>query len=326
MEHDEVIEACANWFKANSQVVLISKGYGKGFPNPDVRAQYQNDKVAFVECKPSDAGGREYLTGLGQSLAYLTLADFSYLALPEKEMEEFERYFWIDSIGLLSVEDNLRIQLRRNAQQSQVLVSRERPRERGYGYYRDLRPLEIHSVLKSIERGRVRHRRPNIQQIKNAIWQQICRMRNIRSQRQRNSFILNTHLLLRDLQVINPDDYSLTSDGIKILQLGERRDKQPFLNELARLFLINANYLDIVTIIQALNDRHSGFTSVSQFKNLLVQEIINQKLATPNTNVMRDLQDIPRILRDLNIISDWQQVGLASRHVINWKHVLSVIS
>jgi hypothetical protein len=38
------------------------------------------------------------------------------------------------------------------------------------------------------------------------------------------------------------------------------------------------------------------------------------------------LQDIPRILRDLNILSDWKQIGLAYRYVVNWKYVLSVIS
>ncbi|MCL6578764.1 MAG: hypothetical protein K6T73_05175 [Candidatus Bathyarchaeota archaeon] len=190
MEHDEVIEACADWFKSNSQVILISKGYGRGFPNPDVRVQYQNDKVAFVECKPSDANGREYLTGLGQAAAYLTLADFSYLAVPQKEMREFERYFWIQNIGLLSVRDDMTIQLIREASQSDVLVSKERPRERGYGYYRDLRPLEIHAILKTIERTRARQTRPNVQQIKDAIWQQICRMREIQSQRQKSSFII----------------------------------------------------------------------------------------------------------------------------------------
>lgn len=324
MEHDEVIEACTSWFKSNSQVTLISKGYGKTFPNPDVRAQYQNNKIAFVECKPSDAGGREYLTGLGQSLAYLTLADFSYLALPEKEMEEYEQYFWIDKVGLLSVGDNMTVQLRRDALQSEVLITREEPRVRGYGYYRDLKPHEIHAILKAIERKRVRQRTMNTQQVKDAMWEQVCRMRDIRSQRQKNAWILNMSLLLRDLQLINPNDYSLTSDGIRLLQLGELHDKQPFMNELAKLFLINANYLDIVTIIQSLNDKYSGFSSVVEFKNHLIDEIINQKLATSNTNVMRDLQDIPRILRDLNIISDWMRMGLVNRYIINWKYILSV--
>jgi hypothetical protein len=151
-------------------------------------------------------------------------------------------------------------------------------------------------------------------------------MREIRSQTQKNSWILNISLLLRDLQLINSNDYSLTSDGIRLLQLGELRDKQPFMNELAKMFLVNANYLDIVTIIQSLNDKYSGFSSVVEFKNRLIEEILNQKLATSNTNVMRDLQDIPRILRDLDILSDWKQLGLAYRYVINWKYVLSVIS
>lgn len=326
MEHEDVVEACANWFKSDPRVVLISRGFGRGFPSPDVRVQYQDNKIAFVECKPSDAGGREYLTGLGQSLAYLTFADFSYLALPEKEMNEFEHYFWIENVGLLSVKDNMSVQLRRNAIQSQVLVAKEEPRVRGYGYYRDLKPLEIHAILKAIERKRVRQKTLNVQQIKDAMWEQVCRMRNIRSQTQKNSWILNMSLLLRDLQLINPNDYSLTSDGIKLLQLGELRDKQPFLNELAKLFLINANYLAIVTIIQSLNDKYSGFSSVVEFKNHLVEEILNQKLATSNTNVMRDLQDIPRILRELNILSDWKQIGLVYRYVVNWKYVLSLIS
>jgi len=217
------------------------------------------------------------------------------------------------------------VKLRRKAQQSKVLVKREEPRVRGYGYYRDLRPLEIHAILKEIARQRARRRRPNIQQIKDAMWQQVCRMREIGSQKQKNSWILNMSLLLRDLQVINPNDYSLTEDGFRLLQLGELKDKQPFLNQLARLFLINANFLDIVTMIQGLNDEHSGFASTVQFKTLLSKEIVNQKLATKDTNVMRDLQDIPRILRDLNILSSWKKLGLTHRYTINWKHVLSVI-
>jgi len=65
---------------------------------------------------------------------------------------------------------------------------------------------------------------------------------------------------------------------------------------------------------------------VVEFKKHLVDEIIKQKLATSKTNVIRDLQDIPRILRDLNILSDWTQIGLAYRYVVNWKYLLSLIS
>ncbi|MEM4733595.1 MAG: hypothetical protein QXD70_03600, partial [Candidatus Bathyarchaeia archaeon] len=202
MEHEDVVEAVADWFKADRDVVLITKGYGRGFPSPDVMVQYRQGKIALVECKPSDAGGREYMTGLGQSLAYLLFADFSYLAMPEKELNTFQRYFWIKEIGLLSVKENLRVQLVRQAIESKVILRREEPRIRGYGYYRDLRPMEIYQILRAIQTEKTRQAHLNKDRIENAIWREILRTREIRSQRQRNAWILNIKLLLRDLQLV----------------------------------------------------------------------------------------------------------------------------
>jgi len=323
MNHDDVIQAVAEWFRADAKVTLVTKTYGRGFPNPDVSVQYTPDKVAYVECKPSEAEGREYLTGLGQCVAYLLFSDFSYLALPEKEMREYQKYFWVKDIGLLSVKDNFSVNRVRQALESSVVTAKER-RERGYGYYRDLKPLEIHSLLKAIQSKRISQHKLDVKKIEDVMWQQVCKMRNIQSQTQKSAWVLNMRLLLRDLQLINPQDYSLTEDGFRLLQLGDLSDKQPYMNELARSFLINANFLDIVTLIQTLNDKYSGFSSVSEFKELLVKEIYDEKLATKGTNVMRDLQDIPRILRDLDIISDWMRMGLVNRYIINWKYILSV--
>lgn len=324
MKHEEVIQAVTEWFRTDPNVTLITKTYGKGFPNPDISVQLVQDKLAYVECKPSDAGGREYLTGLGQCVAYLLFSDLAYLALPEKEMREYQKYFWVPDIGLLSVKDDFRVNQIRPAQESSVMIAKER-RERGYGYYRDLKPMEIHSLLKALHSERIAQEKLDVRKIEEAMWQQVCQMREIRSQTQRSAWILNIRLLLRDLQLINPQDYSLTEDGFKLLQLGDLSDKQPYMNELTRCFLINANFIDIVTLIQTLNDQYSGFDSVSQFKELLAKKIYEEKLATKETNVMRDLQDIPRILRDLNIISDWTRVGLVNRYIINWKYILSVI-
>jgi hypothetical protein len=325
MEHEDVVEAVADWFKADREVVLITKGYGRGFPSPDVMVQYRQGKIALVECKPSDAGGREYMTGLGQSLAYLLFADFSYLAMPEKELNAFQKYFWVQEIGLLSVKENLRVQLVRPAIESKVILKREEPRIRGYGYYRDLRPMEIYQILRAIQTEKTRQTHFDKDRIENAIWREVLRAREIRSQRQRNAWILNIKLLLRDLQLVNLDDYSLTEDGFRLLQLGALPDKKPYLDELARCFLLNANYIDILTIIQNLNDEHIGFNSVQDFKEKLSKKIIEEKLATEGTNVIRDLQDIPRILRDLDIISEWKKYGFNYRYNINWKRVLSLI-
>lgn len=323
MNHDEVIRAVAEWFRTDENVTLVTKTYGRGFPNPDVSVQLKQDKLAYVECKPSDAVGREYLTGLGQCIAYLLFSDFSYLALPEREMHDYQKYFWIQDIGLLSVKDNFTVNKIRPAQESHVVTVKER-RERGYGYYRDLKPLEIHAVLKAIQSKRISQKKLNVKKIEDVMWQQVCKMREIKSQKQKGSWIINMKLLLRDLQLVNLQDYSLTEDGFRLLQLGDLSDKQPYMSELARCFLINANFLDIVTLIQTLNDQYSGFSSVSEFKGLLIKKIYEEKLATKGTNVMRDLQDIPRILRELNIISSWIKIGLVKRYTINWKYILSV--
>jgi len=185
LEHAKVVEAVANWFKANKDIVLVTKGYGKRFPNPDITAQFRQGKIALVECKPSDASGREYMTGLGQSLAYLTFADFSYLAMPEKELSIYQKYFWIKEIGLLSVKENLEVQLFRQATESKVILKREEPRIRGYGYYRDLRPSEIHSILRAIQTERNKQLRLDKSKIENAIWREVLRLRSIQSQRQK---------------------------------------------------------------------------------------------------------------------------------------------
>lgn len=305
MKHDDVIEAVANWFKTRRDVILVAKAYGKAFPNPDIRVQFRNRKVGFVECKPSDAGGREYITGFGQAVAFSVYAEYSYLALPKDEMSKYRRYFWVEDIGLISVESKSVVQLEREAKESKVLAVKEEPRVRGYGYYRDLRPLEIHSILKTIQRTKLSQKRLDIKQIEDSIWKEVLNLRNIRSKRQKASWILNIKLLLRDLQLVNIDDYSLTEDGFRLLQLGNQPNKEPYLKELARCFLINANYIDIVTLIQSINDKHTGFTSIQEFKECLAKAMVNEKLATEKTNLMRDLQDIPRILRDLNIIGEW---------------------
>lgn len=323
--HDDVVEAVANWLKANKDITLVGKTRGRGFPSPDIYATYRDGKVCSVECKPSDAGGREYATGFGQCIAYLTFSDYSYLALPKTEMDYYERYFWVEDVGLLSVEDIKTVKVVRLAKPSRVQKVKEEPKTRGYGYYRDLRPLEIHAILKRIHETRLRT--SDAQEIKDAVWREVKNLRQgIQSERQKNSWILNIRLLLRDLQLINPEDYSLTDEGFRLLQLGQIPYSQPYMDELARCFLLNANYIDILTLIQELNDTYTSFSSVSEFKNLLTRRILEEKLATEETDIERDLSDIPRILRDLNIMSEWKRYGLAGgKYTINWRYVTAIL-
>jgi hypothetical protein len=302
------------WFKSQKVVTLVRKGRGE-FPDPDVHVQYRNQKVALVECKPSDAGGREYLTGLGQAIAYTTLANFSYLAVPSKEMKEFRRFFTVSKIGLMSVEEAGEIEVLQKPKESRP--SSVASRERSYGYYRDLKPAEIYEILRSITRqDRGNH-------VRDAIWATLKRHRDLRSEKQKSAWLLNTHLLLRDLGLIN-SDWTLTRGGVALLQFG-RSSKNMYGKELTRCFLVSANYIDILTLIQELNNKHVGFRSVDAFKEALKGAILREKLATEQTNIRRDLQDILRILRELNLITDWEKVGLVGRHNVNWKTIIPLL-
>jgi len=312
MEHSEVVEIVSGWFKSDPNVILVRKGSGE-FPDPDIEVQFKNATIGFVECKPSNAKGREYLTGFGQAIAYATLSHYSFLALPEKEMNEFKKYFWVDSVGLLSVSPSGNVKLVRKPAKHKPLLLYEK-RTRAYGYYRDLHPEEIHKILEAISYAKNETAR------KNKIWSTICRIRKIKSQRQKNAWILNIKLLLRDLGLTNYD-LSLTDKGFFLLQLGRLKNKKPYLTELTKCFLFNANYISLLALMQKLNDEYGSFSTIDHFKNLLKNGIIKEKLATPQTNVIRDLQDILRILKELELIGKWSKY----KYTINWHKIVELL-
>lgn len=310
MEHEEAVKFVAKWFRSQKDVTLVKRGSGD-FPDPDVLAQYESLKTAYVECKPSDADRREYLTGLGQAVAYTVLSNFSYLAIPDKEMKEFSKFFVVARIGMLSLLETGEIHVLRKAPESRP--ARVETRERSYGYYRDLKPHEILEVLRAVYGEEKKDR------IRDTIWKTLNKMRDLRSKKQKTGWIINTQLLLRDLGLIDIS-WRLTKEGLSLLQLGHD-DVRAFQNELTKCFLLRANYLDILGLIQELNDRRGGFVSVAKFKEELAKAMIKDKLATPQTNVLRDLQDILRILKELGLIGEWEKFGLGGRFSVRWKRV-----
>jgi len=325
LTHSEVVESVIKWFKELEDVILVSKGLGY-FPNPDVIALKLEDeerRTVFVECKPSNASFREYLTGLGQALAYMVHADYSYLALPKREMEIFRKYFWIEDVGLLEVIDVGKVEVIREAKRSKVKAREVERIERGYGYLRDLKPEEIGEILKTIGETEILH---GAEEIPNRIWDKVRGLRNIRSERQRNAWILNIKLALRDLGLIDPASFTLTYEGEKLLKY-YNSSKELYERELTRKFLVEANYVDILALIQKLNDKYITFSSVNEFKRKLADEIIKEKLAPEETNVYRDLQDILRILRKLGLISSWKRgrALVGGRYEVFWDKVVKIL-
>jgi hypothetical protein len=323
MTHNEVIQVVSSWFKQKNEVELVSR-YSPGFPEPDIFVQFRNKKTAQIECKPSGAIGREYLTGLGQAISYFTQADLSYLAIPKNEMEALKQFFWVENVGLLSIGEGKVYEIRKpeppaNIKKKISIV------KRGYAYYRDYTPKEIYILLKSIEDSRVSSGF-NKDSIRESIWNTLIRIRNINSSKSKSSYLTNISILLRDLKLINNSDYSILPNGSELLVIGAKEDWLSLDKLVAKLFLIDGGFIDIVALIQELNDLRYNFPSVDEFKKTLSAKILEEKLATPRTNVHRDLPDVFRILQKLDLITEWIKVDLlGGRFNVKWKNILPFV-
>lgn len=128
MTHSEVIQVVSNWFKQKPEVEIVSR-FSYAFPVPDIQVQFTDGTLAQIECKPSNANRREYLTGLGQAMAFCRHADKSYLALPANEFNLMKEWLWTNFIGIICVEPN-NVYLEREPDPPQnVLISKENIKE-----------------------------------------------------------------------------------------------------------------------------------------------------------------------------------------------------
>ncbi|MBS4027276.1 MAG: hypothetical protein KGZ58_01455 [Ignavibacteriales bacterium] len=321
MTHSEVIQIVASWFKQKNEVELVSR-FSPGFPEPDVFIQFKNKKTANIECKPSNAIGREYLTGFGQAISYFTQSDLSYLAIPKDELEKFKHYFWVDNVGLLSVSESSVSEIRKS-KSPQITQTRKVEIKRGYAYYRDLQPNEIYNILKRIE-DLNNQKEINKTNFHAAILEAISITR--RWEKSLKSNLANVSLLLRDLKVVNIYDYSLMENGKELVSLGSQNDWDSYNIKLTKCFLLDGGFIDIVALIQELNDQYFNFTTKDDFKSKLENKILEEKLATQKSNVERDLRDVISILHKLNILSDWVKIDLlGGRYNVKWKNILPFV-
>ncbi len=320
MNHNQVIQVVSNWFKLNPKVEIVSR-YSYDFPVPDIQIQTKDNKLIQVECKPTTENKREYITGLGQAIAYCVQSDYSYLAMPLSEIKKYEKWFWPDYIGLLGVEINNVVELRK-AKQSKIKSPEAKTSiKRGYAYYRDLNIHEIYSITKYLLEFKISS---NSSDIDNVIWNGILKHRDWKSSKSSN--ILNIKLLLRDLKLFNFKENIILENGLEIIDIGNKNNEEMLKEYGRKLFLIDGNYIDIIALIQEINDEHTNWNDVNEFKEELSCRVVNEKLATEKTNVIRDLQDILRILMQLDVLHHSKKNSLFNPlFIINWKKLIPFI-
>ncbi|ROL58536.1 hypothetical protein D9V84_02070 [Bacteroidetes/Chlorobi group bacterium Naka2016] len=213
MTHSEVIQSVSNWFKLKPDVEIVTR-FSYSFPVPDIQIQYSDGTIAQIECKPSNAIRREYLTGLGQTIAFYRHSDKAYLALPSKEFSSMEDFLWPNFVGIILV-DGSNVLVFRDPVKPKGIKPKIEKIKRGYAYYRDLKINEIYSVLLELKDSSY-----NVQndpkKVDDVIWNGLQKIRNWKSSPKSN--VLNTKLLLRDLKLFDFSLFQLQKLGKNLLQ------------------------------------------------------------------------------------------------------------
>lgn len=235
-------------------------------------------------------------------------------------MQKYQTWFWPEFIGLLGVEPNNVIEIRKPIK-SPVNDRKQKAIKRGYAYYRDLSIREIYYILKAISKRMFLEEEEIIDDL---IWQEITKHRSWKSSKSSN--LLNIKLLLRDLKLFNFKEGKILDNGFELINIGDKNDNEQLKEFGRKLFLIDGNFINIVAIIQEMIDEVPHFNDMNSFKVELSKRIILEKLASNNTDVFRDLRDVIRILTQLDIIKHSKKSELfSSLIVVNWKKLIPFI-
>lgn len=189
--------------------------------------------VAF-ELKTPFVYKHEYLTGLGQTIAYNSIFPLSYLVIPDINIEGFDVAGYINSvveinnlnIGIFTYsmrrpeEVNLLKRARITLSDPRNIKSSVKGITRSYSYWRETMPREVyHALVFSEELGRKKEGKI-INEVMKMLWDKILSKR-FRSTKRKSSFLLNYRLFLIQNALLDADG-RLTIIGRHTLTLGYR--------------------------------------------------------------------------------------------------------
>ncbi|NJE11822.1 hypothetical protein [Thermococcus sp. LS2] len=227
--------------------------------------------VAF-ELKPPYAMKHEYLTAIGQALAYTLVFPVSYLVIPEFSIrEDFDGVQFVEKIitrhnlkiGIISYNSNNpnKVELIREAEpiydtlDSDTVSAMITKIKRSYSYWRDTRPEEVYDVLKIVERVMLEKRESSsiMDDVFNRVWEEILSSRF--SEASKNSYILNYKLFFVQNGLIDKNG-KITALGLNLLLLGERlgSDSNEFRDLVTYVLLIYGGHYQVLSKIYKIQE------------------------------------------------------------------------
>lgn len=230
--HDELVDILARTILRNYRDIfndVFISNVSMDFPKPDFVYLPINKKnvysVAF-EVKTPFVYKHEYMTGLGQAIAYNTFFPLAYIVIPDINMDGFMVTDYIKTIvysnklkiGIFSYKNNdiNDISLVKRAEVIEQETSDEIKKiKRSYSYWRETKPEEVFQGLDLATRYK-----SDLDSIMQRFWDEILSKR-FRKTKNISSFLLNYKLFFVQNSLLDANG-NLTILGKRTLELGER--------------------------------------------------------------------------------------------------------
>lgn len=292
----KIVNRVDNWGQIFSD--NINKAGDFGWPRPDYVCFDQDlEQSISFEFKPPNHQKREYLTGLGQTIAYLQKHHYSGLILPEI-VEDYNIAQHITDVLSLDVFAKSHIsvvsydakQLESNPQASIKLYKAIEDERTGeivnndvsqsyWCWWRDISHYEIYTLLNLLDKNRDRtgdiytqYAWPEFWQMmvdgNTKTWEGIGRNRTD-SESNRRSEKQNYKISPRQLGLFETSEGRLTAEGYKLLSIGKifGVESSMYFDYFTKLILIDGKHLNLIQDLEQFKSlaEETSFASTEQF-------------------------------------------------------------
>jgi hypothetical protein len=240
--------------------------------------------VSF-EVKTPYVSKHEYITGLGQAIAYNSITPLSYLVIPNTNIEGFEVSEFIKgiininnlSIGLFSykMDNPNNIELVKEAKPIRTSQIAEIARiKRSYSYWRETKPEEVFEALKISKEMEKSGKELSINSVLDRLWKEVL-VKRFKNTERVSSFKLNYKLFLIQNSLLDATG-RLTVIGRHLLTIGESfgKDSELFKEALTYVMLRYGGHLTLLSKIYNVQ-KEMDENHLSSF-DVWVEEIVNR--------------------------------------------------
>ncbi|MCW5725611.1 MAG: hypothetical protein KIS81_11745 [Maricaulaceae bacterium] len=327
------------------------------WPRPDVAFEDKSTKSTLaLEFKPPNQVKREYITGLGQMITYLSDFEFAGLVVPKRSGDGFEIAKYISDVlsrdldglpvALFSYDKSVSdfTVLRRLKPRTVPLASPpagSRPRT-FWAYWRDLSNYDLFEILRisDISDGQpfeavfAKFWKQFAATGKARTWEGTGRKKKKLSSPSQTAERLNAFLAVRHAGLLSSDG-RLTSAGLELLQVGKvyGPDSVAFIDLLAHSILVDGRHLDLIFWVEERTRSidPTEKNSANEYLSALDKQLVDRGVIPPRKAGAKKphfIRDEPKLWNKLGLLKHdgaTQYFHAGHGFVFDWRRIIAVI-